>query len=364
MKVAVAHGPENNAQELRKLLHGVGAQCATEDCVLWNELAVRLGKSDVDLIVVQASDALDWSSISQAKTFSSAPLIAIGPNGDVEAAARSAGVTEYIQEDRLRGGLDDALNRMVGGGAIRCERGAIYTVVAPTPGNGGTFVASNLAAHLGKVREGENALVDVSVGYTKLGLMLNAEPEHSLEDVCGRMHRLDRLSLLSYFHKDESGLKLLYGEADRSNESFLNSEAVRKLTVLSRMAAASTVYYAGSALRQPQIDVAGMSDKVVIVVRPDVPSLNRAAMTMDQLGHAGVSPDRMLVVINFWGEAGLASKQHIEETLSWKAPFYLAYDPGRVNRSINEGRLLFQRYPRCRVSKQIGKLAQMLVKGK
>ena len=100
MKVAVAHGPGNNVQELRKLLHGVGAQCGAEDCVLWKDLAVRLGQSDVDLIVVQAEEALDWNSIMEAKSFSSAPMIAIGPNGAVEAAARGAGIVEYVTQDQ------------------------------------------------------------------------------------------------------------------------------------------------------------------------------------------------------------------------------------------------------------------------
>jgi Flp pilus assembly CpaE family ATPase len=361
MKVAVAHGPGNNVQELRKLLHGVGAQCASEDCVLWNDLAVRLGQSDVDLIVVQAAEAADWASIMEAKSFSSAPMIAIGPNGAVEAAAREAGVAEYVANDRLRGGLDEVLSRMVGGGAIRCARGSIFSVIAPTAGNGGTFVSTNLAGQLHSVAGGESVLVDICCGFSKVGLMLDAHPEHSLEDVCGRIHRTDRFSLLSYFHKDPTGAKLLYGDPERSNDSFLNSDVVRKLTVLTRMAASATIFQIGAAIRQPQVDAMRTSDRVVVVVRPDVPSLNRAAMTMDQLGRYGVSPERLLVVINFWGEAGLASKQHIEETLNWKDPFYLSYDPGRVNRCTNEGRLLQTRYPRCRVAKQLGKLAQMLM---
>ena len=361
MKVAVAHGPENNVQELRKRLHAVGAQCGTEDCVAWNDLAVRLGQSDVDLIVVQASESVDWSSITEARSFSSAPVIAIGPNGDVEAAARSAGVSEYLTEDRVAGGLDELLGRMVGGGAIRGVRGGIFSVVAPTAGNGGTFVASNLAGQLVNCSGGQSAFIDVSAGHSKIALTLNAEPEHSMEEVCGRIHRLDRFSLLSFFHKDKTGLKLLYGNPEKPNSSFLNSEIVRKMTVLSRMSAAATVFQIGSDIRQPQVDAMRMSDRVVLVVRPDVPSLNRAAMMMDQMGRYGISPERTVVVINFWGEAGLANKSHIEETLSWKNPEYLAYDPGRINRTTNEGLLLQARYPRCRVARQLTALAEKLM---
>ena len=361
MKVAVAHGPGNNVQELRKLLHGVGAQCGASDCVLWNDLAVRLGQSDVDLIVVQAADSLDWESITEAKTFSQAPMIAIGPNGDVEAAARSAGVTEYVVQDRLQSGLGEVLNRMVGGGAIRCSRGAIFSVVAPTAGNGGTFVSANLAGQLHTLVEGQGAFVDISAGFSKIGNTLQAQPQHYLEEVCGRIHRMDRFSLLSFFHEDDSGLRMLYGDPEKHNSKFLTSEVLRKMTVLSRMAAQSAVYHIGSDIRQTQMDAMRMYDRIVVVVRPDVPSLNRAAHTMDLLGNVGVTPERMLVVVNFWGEAGLANKQHIEETLSWKDPFYLSYDPGRINRCTNEGHLLQKRYPRCRAAKQLSQLAKKLL---
>jgi len=264
----------------------------------------------------------------------------------------------------VQSGLDEVLSRMVGGGEIRCRRGNIFAVVAPTAGNGGTFVSTNLAAHLGRCVEDEHIFVDVSSGYSKIGLMLNAEPENMLEDVCARLHRVDRISLLSLFHRDETGLKMLYGDPDTSNQNFLSPDAVRKLTVLARMAAQSTVYHIGADIRQPQVDAMGMSDRVVVVVRPDFPSLNRAASTMDRLTQQGVSSDRMVVVINFWGEPGLASKAHIEETLDWQNPHYLSYDPGRVNRCVNEGRLLLQRYPRCRVSRQLRKLAQTLLQQK
>lgn len=361
MKVAVAHGPGNNVQELRQVLHGAGAQCAAEDCVLWTDLAARLGRSDVDLIVVQAAEAVDWSTINEAKTFSSAPMIAVGPNGNTEAAARSAGIAEYITSDHLQGGLDELLGRMVGGGAIRCKRGAVFAVLAPTGGNGGTFVATNLAAHFVGLAKGETAFVDVTTGFSKVGLALDLEPEHTLEYVCGRMHRLDRVSLLSYFHEDKSGLRLLYGEPESSNESYLDSDAVRKLTILSRMSAGATVFHVGANIRQPQVDAMRLADRVVLVVRPDVPSLNRAALAMEHLDQWGVPAERIRVVVNFWGEPGLASRQHIEETLHWKDAFYLAYDPGRVNRSTNEGLLLKLRYPRCRVSRQLAKLAQTLL---
>jgi Flp pilus assembly CpaE family ATPase len=201
----------------------------------------------------------------------------------------------------------------------------------------------------------------MTAGRSKLALMLDAHPENSLEDVCNRVHRLDRTSLLRMFHHDESGLHLLYGAADQPSDSYLTSEMVRKLTVLSRMGSASTVLGVGHTLRQPQFDALRLSDHVVVVVRPDVPSLNRAATTIDQLATYGISKERMIVAINFWGEAGLVSKQHIEEMLHWKNAHYLTYDPGRVNRCVNEGLLLQRRFPRCRVARELAKLAKQLV---
>jgi Flp pilus assembly CpaE family ATPase len=361
MKVVVAHGPDNDVRELRKLLHGTGAHCAVEDCVAWEDLAARLGQSEFDLVVVQAAEAVDWASINQARSFTTAPLIAVGPNGGVEASARAAGISDYVQLNTLQSDLTDVVQRMMGGGEIRCQRGNVVAVVAPTPGNGGTFISVNFASQLALASGGPGAYIDMSAGRSKLALMLDAHPDNSLEDICNRVHRLDRTSLLRSFHKDESGLYLLYGSPDQPSEPYLNSEMVRKLTILSRMGAASTVIGVGHHLRQPQFDALRLADRVLVIVRPDVPSLNRAATTIDQLTTYGISKDRMVVAINFWGEPGLVSKQHIEDLLHWKDAHYLTYDPGRVNRCVNEGLLLQRRYPRCRLARELGKLAKLLI---
>jgi Flp pilus assembly CpaE family ATPase len=250
---------------------------------------------------------------------------------------------------------------MMGEGEIRCQRGRIFAVVAPTGGNGGTFVSLNLAAQLAKSVSGKGAFIDMACGLSKVPLVLHHEPESTIEDACGRLHRSDRSSLLGMFHRDDSGLQLLYGPSDQPSDNFLTSEVVRRLAVLSRMAAASTVLRIGSTIRQPQVDAMRLADRVVMVVRPDVPSLDRASATMDRLGGYGVPAERIVVAINSWGEYGLATKAHIEETLHWKGPHYLSYDPGRVNRCVNEGVLLQNRYPRCRLAKELGKLGKQLM---
>jgi Flp pilus assembly CpaE family ATPase len=205
--------------------------------------------------------------------------------------------------------------------------------------------------------------MDMAAGCSKIQLMLAHEPETTLADACGRLHRLDRTSLMGLFHRDPSGLNLLYGSAEHPSDGFLTSEVVRKLGVLARMSAAATVLNIGHLLRQPQFDALRLSDKVVLVVRPDVPSLNRAALTIEQITHLGINPERMVVVVNFWGEAGMVTKAHIEEILHWKNAVYLTYDPGRVNRCVNEGVLLRNRFPRCRLARELGKLAAQLMTG-
>ena len=103
------------------------------------------------MVVVQAAEAVDWSAINQARSFTSAPLIAVGPNGGVEASARAAGVSDYVQSGSLQTELTVVVQRMMGGGEIRCQRGVVVAVVAPTPGNGGTFISVNLASQLALV---------------------------------------------------------------------------------------------------------------------------------------------------------------------------------------------------------------------
>ena len=364
MRVVLAHGPENNVREVRQVLHSAGADCAAEDCVLWEELPARLGQAEFDLVVVHAGPAasVNWATINEAKAFTAAPLLAIGPNGESNAkeAAQQAGVAEYIEQGSLRQRLDEALFRLVGEGEVRCDRGLLVAVHSPLGGSGGAFVALNLAGQFAKEDEAGAAIVELSAGRGKLGLMVDLEPEYELEEICRRLHRLDRRSLAQLLYRHDTGLRFLINSPSQPADRFLQSDHVRRIIVLARMAAKKAVMFLGDRLDRVQADAVRLCDQVLLVMRPDVPSLNRTIAAREELADIGVSSNRISVVVNQWGRKGSLAKNHLQEALETEDLQYIPADDGRVNRALNEGWLFQEKYGRSRVGRSIAKLAKSL----
>lgn len=366
MRVVVAHGPENNVRDIRQVLHGAGADCAAEDCVLWEELPARLGQTDCDLVVVHTcgSSGVNWQIISDAKVFTRAPLVAIGPNGssDTEARARQAGVAEYIYRDTMPEALDAALHRLAGGNDLRRTRGELISVVSAAGGSGGSLVALNLAGHYAMEKDSDAAFIEMASGYGKIGMMLDLSPAIDLEGICQRLHRLDKAVLTSSLYADKCGLKLLINSPKRSTDYFLTGDSARKLAILSRVVAKTTVMYVGDRLGPPQMEALKSSDHILMVVRPNVPNVNRAGMTMEELASAGVPRDRFLVVVNFWGQRGQLSKKQVQEALHVDEAVYLPFDDGRVHQAVNHGIMFQSKFKRSRLGRSIAGIAKALAK--
>lgn len=332
-----------------------------DDAVPWPGLAVRLSQGDADLVVVEARDdaALDWSAIREATGLTSAPVVAVGPVGQGELAwkARQAGVAEFLDEANFRPALDAVLDRLARAGAIMRRRGIVISVLAPTPGSGGSTVAANLAGALAAKSPGEAALVELTHGLGELALLLNVEPKHTIADVCRRWQKLDTNSLGNSFFEHPSGLRLLAGSMKPKLNGDLTAESVRRIAVLARIIFRYTVLALDTHMEAAELEAMRLSDAVVLVVRPDVPAVRRAQWALERAVQEGVPVERIHLVVNRWGQGGQLKMKQVEESLGLKVARAIPDDPRRVNKAANRGILLRELAPYARISRGFRNLA-------
>jgi Flp pilus assembly CpaE family ATPase len=73
-----------------------------------------------------------------------------------------------------------------------------------------------------------------------------------------------------------------------------------------------------------------------------------------------VPRDRLWLVINRWGQKGQLPLKEIESALAMKAAALIPDDPAKVNRAVNEGKLLRQFGGLSRISRRFTRLASQL----
>jgi len=349
---------------LRQLVLGSGLNCEAEDCVAWNDLAVRLGQGDVDVVLVslEGADERLWRALQEVGTLTGSPLMAIGAevDDDVQQRAQQLGVRQIIPPDDVRRSLDEALERMRNEGQVRARRGRVISVFAPTPGSGGTTVAANLAGALVRRHPDEVAVLELAREFGDLALLLDVEPKVAAEDLCRRWQSLDRSSLAGSMTIHDSSLRVLANPVDRPENRQLGAESARRLAVLARATFPYTVLSLDSRLSDVETEVMQLSDRVVLVVRPDVPAVRRARWALHEAIDRGVDGERVCLVVNRYGQPGQLPLPQIESALGLKAQQLIPDDPSSVNRAANEGQLLHERLWFRRIKRRFSRLAVAL----
>jgi len=364
MHAVIAHAPNLDVQDVRRALHGSGADCGKDDCVAWNDLTVRLARGNTDLIVVRvdANHETNWKAITEARVITSASLIAIGPADNATEAerARQAGAVAYVNEADMNKGLDAVLDRMDTSGSIPRRRGVVISVFAPTPGSGGSTVASNLAGTLAQQYPDDVALIELTRHVGDLALLLDVTPVHTTADACQRSHQLDTVSLRNIMVEHSSGVRLLAAGMEAAPAEHLTVEAIQRLAVLTRVAFGASVFALDSRLVDEEIEAMRLSDSVALVIRPDVPSVRRAQWAVEQAVQRGVPRERFRLVINRWGQRGQLSRNDVEETIGLQATQLIPDDPARVNRATNRGQLLLEVARHAGINRRFATLAKAL----
>ena len=364
MRVIVGHSPRLPNAEWRQILLGSGLDCTADDCVSWEQLPVRLGRGDADLVLVEVAEAAEaaWRALEEAGDLTAAPRMAVGVGGNVELAnrARRLGAVEWLDQADLRHSLDEALEHGLARGQLRGKRGVVISVFAPTPGSGGTTVAANVAGALAQKHPKDVALVELATDFGDLAVLLNAEPRHTAEDLCRRWATLDKTCLRASLAEHESGLRLLVNAVERSGNAYLDVNACRRLAILLRMTVGYTVLALDSRLSDVELEAMRLSDRIVLVIRPDVPAVKRAQRALQQLLTEGLVRDRICVVVNRYGQSGQLPLAEIEAALGCRATHLIPEDPRNVNRAANFGQLLFRQSRLRKIGRRFAALAQAL----
>ncbi|MCL6503823.1 MAG: hypothetical protein K6T86_14160 [Pirellulales bacterium] len=363
MRAIIGYGEGVDAQGIRQAVLGAGLDCSAEDTVPVAELEGRLGQTGVDLVLAALGSQpdSDLHAIERLSDIFDAPIVAVAPMVDASLVkrARQAGVVEFLDAADLRRELDASLEKLIATRALPNERGMVISVFAPTPGSGGTTVAANLAAMLARQHGKSVGLLELACQHSDLALLLNFKPECGISEVCQQWQKLDKVGLGRCMHEHPSGIHVL------ANKNLLESdlperEAVRRVTVLARALYRATVLELDRTLDENQLEAMKLSDRVLLVLRPDVPCVRRAQQALQQATAAGVPQKRFGLVINRWGIPGRLRQAKIEEALGLKTLQLIPDDAKRATAAANQGVLLVDVSRVAAISRAFAALAKRL----
>jgi pilus assembly protein CpaE len=364
MRVVVAHENSGQAEQTRQLLLGMGLECGAADCVSYSDLAVRLSHGSPDLLLVRVGeDALAaHDSIRQALALTQAPILAMGPTPDAQHILETmqVGAREYLDEDRLQPGLEAALNKLRGAGAVTAGKCQIVGVVSATPGSGVSTVATNLAFTWAETYRDKVALLELGNEPSALALSLDLEPRYTVADVAANWQRMDASFLRQSMTPHPGGVQVLPYKPETLEVPTLDAQVVRKTLILLRTMYSAVVLDLGHLCSEEHYEAMRLCDLVAVVVRLDVPALRQTRRFLRICGEHGVPTNRVRLIANRYGQKGQVSWKKAEEAIGAKFAEYIPEDSGKLNNALNKGLPLVRLSRHGSLARRLYKLAKQL----
>ncbi|HZT80427.1 MAG TPA: hypothetical protein VFA26_09400 [Gemmataceae bacterium] len=341
------------------LLHG-GLDCPAAHVVTLDLAAHHLaqGKAEVAVLLLRPDVEKALAVLGDLRLLTQARILVVGPASDPRLVLRAlrAGASDYIDEAELDAELAAALSRLRAELPAQAEPGRTIAVLAPSGGSGSSTLAANVATVLASEHKSA-LLIDLKLEAGDLASLLDLKPAHTLAELCQNAARMDRTMFERSLVRHPSGVHLLAPPRSLADVPLVTADGVRQALVLGRTLFPYVVVDLDHSFREEQVQVLRQADVILLVLRLDFTSLRNTQRYLEHLGRLNVSPERVRVVVNRYGQPKEVPAAKAEEALGVKIFHYVPDDPKTINRANNNGVPVVLESPSAKVSRSVAKLA-------
>jgi len=306
-------------------------------------------------------------------------LAAIGMTDDHDAdlvvRAMRAGMREFLWKPFPPEQLTEILQR-VGSEAHTAGRrlGRLFAVLGTCGGVGATSLATNLSVELAqlegwtgapnRVARARVAVVDLDLRCGQVAIQLDAQPAHTIAELCETPEHIDAQMIERAMFKHASGVHLLSRPSD-----FNQAEQISAGQTAGVLAALQE-YYDFVVVDLPvRFDpntraVLDMGDTYLLVLQLLVPSVRNADRILQTMERSGYATERIRVVCNRLGrDSGFLELTDVEATLRRKLAFALPDEWKTSSTAVNMGAPLLTHAPKSKLRLAYREIATTLALG-
>lgn len=270
-----------------------------------------------------------------------------------EQAAHPAGQPLAANNDHLDVALED---HPIGGKVI--------TIFSPKGGVGKSTVAVNLAVAMARARRGDVALLDLSLTFGHVPLMLNLAPRSSLAaanpDALRRLDLPENMDHYLMLHPS-SGLRVMAGALKPEEGELVSAETVGIALQQLRRHFAYLVIDTGSQFTDPVLAALEASDMIFVLCSPEMSVLRDVRECQRIWGNVVRIPrDRVHYLMNNLFPFKTLSRGQLEEGMQQKLFAELPYGGDAAAKAVLKGETLIEARSGSPLARSIQALAAQL----
>ncbi len=244
----------------------------------------------------------------------------------------------------------------------RDEEGMIITITSAKGGSGKTVLATNVALLLNRIPDAKVCLVDADLQFGDVCLVLQLEPRFTMVNASHELHQLDAELIDSLLTEHPSGLKVLAAPLEPAFADDITTAGLMRMLDVLKESYDYIVVDTASMLDELILSLVEKSDRILMLVDMDLPSVKNAKLALETLRLLKFSTANVQLVMNRSNSKAKLDNKEIEGALKMQISASVPSD-AIVAASVNEGRPVVETDPKSKVAKGFESVAA-LVAGK
>jgi pilus assembly protein CpaE len=239
-------------------------------------------------------------------------------------------------------------------------QGRIVAVVSPKGGVGRTTLAANLAVALRLSTQKKVALVDGSLYFGDLGVMLNLLSNKTIVDAVAHIDDLDADLLNDLMVTHSTGVKVLLAPPQPEMAELITAEHIRRILLELSANYDYVIVDTWPSFADTVLTAMDLADDILLVMTLEMTAIKDVKLYLEVVEKLNYPTEKVKLVLNRSGSAGGIKLEAVEETLRQKVLVGLSNDGVAMLMAINQGVPLVISAREHPFSRDVYRLARLL----
>lgn len=216
-------------------------------------------------------------------------------------------------------------------------QGSVIAVFGPKGGIGTSTIAVNLAVALQQRADMKVAIVDTSLQFGDVGVMLNLQMDRSISDLSESIDDLDSDLISTVIAPHPSGIKVLLAPARPELADLVLPEHLERIVEQMRFMFDYVVIDTPSMLSDLVLTALDLADRVLLLTTADIPAIRNTSLVFQVTEALEYPPDKIKLVLTLADPRNPITVKMIEDNLKHDMAFQVPVDAATVSTSIRQG---------------------------
>ncbi|HVB63563.1 MAG TPA: response regulator [Nitrolancea sp.] len=239
--------------------------------------------------------------------------------------------------------------------------GKVIAVVGNKGGVGRSVIATNVAMAIRQLTNKQVALVDASLSFGDVGVMMNVAKSKTFSDIAVQSHMLDRELLEDILVTHSSGIRLLLAPSTPQESETVSVEHLRAAVSILSKTVDYVVVDTRPGFDDTMLALMDQSDTLLLVLTMEMTAIKDTRQFLEIAELLGYPDEKILLVLNRFNNFSGIPVGDIAENLKRPIEYKVPDESASVLRSVNEGSPLVSNQPDNRFSAEILRLTSTLV---